>query len=128
WADQRFVTGHAANLLTGALGSNGTMIHGSHERVGGANAPQAHHEKQDFLLERDFVLAFGPADYALTAHHHVSGERPLPESPVDGACEPYELLGRDAFVARGAFQYRVLTDGSTLSREPRVGRPPPRIA
>src|SRR5262245_36647079 len=96
--------------------------------MGGADPPQADHEEENFFLERDFVFPFSPADYSLAAHLHVSGKRPLPGSPVDGAREPDELLGRNSFVARGAPQGGVLTDGSTLSREPRVRGAPPRIA
>src|SRR5262249_16591579 len=112
WAGQRFVTGHCCY---------GTTMHGPGERMGGASAPQADHEEQDFLLERDFVFPVGPANDALPAHHHVGGKRPLPPPPVDGAREPYELLGRYSLVARGAFQCRVLANGGALGSETRVG-------
>src|SRR5262249_60162149 len=45
----------------------------------------------------------------------------------DGACEPYELLGRYSLVVRSAFEYRVVTKGRALDCETRVGWPPPQI-
>src|SRR6516164_165069 len=95
--------------------------------MGGAGTPQAEQKKQPLLLGRDFVFAFGPADHALSAHYHVRGKRPLPESPVHSTCEPYELFGRHSRIAGRAPQDGALTDGSTLSREPLISWPPARV-
>ena len=84
-------------------------------------------KKQPLFLRRNFVFAFGPADYSLAANLQGGGKRPLPGLAIGGACDPYELPGRHAFVARAAPQLGILTDGGALGCQPRVGRPPPRI-
>jgi len=123
------MTRHTRQHLPGTLGGGSPAVHRPHQRVGGADTPQADGEDEHLPNVRDLVLALGPSNEAADAHVQIAGKWALPLFAVGDACQPDELLGRDAFVAGGAFEFfPVAARGCALGREPGIGWPPARVA
>jgi len=121
------MTRPARQLLAGTLGGGSAAVHCPNQRMASAETAEADGENAHLLIVGNVVVALGPSNNAPHADAHIGGKRSLPGFAVGDACEPHELLGRDASVTRGALELRGAAGGRALGCESGIGWPASRV-